>query len=389
MTSSKITSTNTVPVGAASRFSLKHLYWRRQAIASGDFWIRTLPEFLPRVRIGHEEVINVDQSRDLQSCFLLKLLSLPVRFIRWAVSFAPGGIPQLAVWFAAFAASHIGMSAVRNTIIDQFGAAAASVGLVVANEDPIINGTTAPTTTTIARLQALSQIQIPFPDAATAGRQLYRAFYTAISFTTLGSALVAYLHHSSSIHSDESIKSQNAVFFWVAVAANTAALASLANASPLGLMPAFTASDDDDDTIVRDDKLKFQVRGLTRISRHPLILPVVPWGICNAVLAGNSVSDWILFGGLAVYAVAGCAAQDLRVSRHEGSVGTVFSATDDDDNQLEAFFDSTSFVPFGAVIDGRQSLHDIVQEVPWVAVVLAVPVAYAIETAMIKWLASV
>jgi hypothetical protein len=96
-----------------------------------------------------------------------------------------------------------------------------------------------------------------------------------------------------------------------AVAANTASLSSLANASPLGLVPGFetaaTAQGDNEKTTTRgksglpqlnrNDSLKFQVRGLTRITRHPLILPVVPWGMANAILMGGRLQDWIFFGG--------------------------------------------------------------------------------------------
>lgn len=110
-----------------------------------------------------------------------------------------------------------------------------------------------------------------------------------------------------------------------------AVVASLFNASPLGLMPSFEGDPGGSRGtgpenalaagIRRDDTLIFTARGLTRITRHPLILPVVPWGFATAYLA----CDWILFGGLSIYAVAGWFAQDLRVIREEGSVGTVFS----------------------------------------------------------------
>ena len=73
----------------------------------------------------------------------------------------------------------------------------------------------------------------------------------------------------------------------------------------------------------RDDRLKLSPAGLTRITRHPLILPVVPWGFANAFLTGSHECDLALFAGLAVYAVAGCKAQDLRVEA-SAQVGTVF-----------------------------------------------------------------
>jgi uncharacterized membrane protein len=91
-----------------------------------------------------------------------------------------------------------------------------------------------------------------------------------------------------------------------------------------------------------------------------------------------------LFGGLALYAVLGCAAQDLRVSRQEGSVGTTFG----DFDQLQVFFQDTSFVPFGSVLQGKQSIRDIVAEVPWAAFVLGIVLGSAIENALLQWLLS-
>mmetsp|Transcript_26064 Transcript_26064/g.56228 ORF Transcript_26064/g.56228 Transcript_26064/m.56228 type:complete len:238 (+) Transcript_26064:3-716(+) len=199
-----------------------------------------------------------------------------------------------------------------------------------------------------------------------------------------------------------------------------AAIASLFNASPLGLMPSFekdassssqeennkpinvaaARNDDDDDTITsiagirRDDTIKFTTRGLTRITRHPLILPVVPWGFATAYLAGGRPCDWILFGGLSCYAVVGCFAQDLRVSREEGSVGTVFQTEssrisqqqmldldegEEERERLRLFFDETSFIPFKAVIDGRQSLEDVVKEFPWIQLLVGTLAGVVIE----------
>lgn len=159
-----------------------------------------------------------------------------------------------------------------------------------------------------------------FPDADTAGRQIYRAGYTFVSFFTLGSAFAAYLTASSSTSAD--MNSDATGFLHTACVATAAlsfgaSIASLTNASPLGLMPSFeqtqSSSSGDKQTILlsaspgdtlgirRDDSLKFTARGLTRITRHPLILPVVPWGFATSYLAGNRPCDYILFGGLALY----------------------------------------------------------------------------------------
>ena len=147
----------------------------------------------------------------------------------------------------------------------------------------------------------------------------------------------------------------------------------------------------------RDDTLKFTARGLTRITRHPLILPVVPWGFATAQLAGGRPCDLILFGGLSVYAIAGCFCQDLRVIREEGSVGTVFqtesmdtkegvSEEEQERTQLRSFFEQTSFIPFKAVFDGRQSLVDIRSEAPWLQFFIGMVVGVFMEEKILQFL---
>merc|ERR1712238_84074 len=99
----------------------------------------------------------------------------------------------------------------------------------------------------------------------------------------------------------------------------------------------------------------------------------------TSILVGGQTQDYVLFGGLAVYAIVGCYCQDLRVIREEGSVGTVFvfdnyvdvdvdvddyntmgdprtmtkPKTKTKNHKLITFYNETSFVPFGAVFDGR------------------------------------
>ena len=285
--------------------------------------------------------------------------------------------PILSFWVLAFASSHIGMSAIRSKIIQSLGEAAKSLNLV-GNEDWTLPRWWPGDNTGGSRI---------FPDDLTAGRQVYRVLYTLISFVTLGSALGAYLHSSSitgGMSSSATMQSTNSAVYnlclFSAALSFGAAIASIFNASPLGLMPSFedVSSDDNESNSIagirRDDTLKFTTSGLTRITRHPLILPVVPWGFATAYLAGGRPCDYILFGGLSIYALVGCFAQDLRVIREEGSVGTVFQTesgqrlegTDEDERtQLRSFFEDTSFVPFKAVLDGRQDLDDIIREGPW------------------------
>lgn len=313
-----------------------------------------------------------------------------------------GDEATLALWVAAFASSHIGMSATRSTIISALGDVATSLDLVGRKEWKLPDWWPGDT----------SGGDRLFPDADTAGRQIYRAGYTFISFFTLGSAFAAYLTASSASSADMS--SDTAGFLHngcMATAALSfgASIASLTNASPLGLMPSFEqtqsstsslSSSSGDEQILspspgetlggirRDDSLKFTAKGLTRITRHPLILPVVPWGFATSWLAGNRLCDSTLFCGLALYAVAGCFAQDLRVVREEGSVGTVFKPTDsaEEGQRLNDFFQETSFLPFGAVLDGRQKLGDIVEELPWPGFIVGLALGWLLEGKILQLL---
>jgi NnrU protein len=289
---------------------------------------------------------------------------------------------SLAFWMFTFASSHIGMSATRERLIQACGEAVDATNIVG----------------TGIRLPSYWPgddvgKDVLFPDKVTAGRQFYRLGYTLVSFTTLGSAFTSYLASMVETPPHGPPTDDGTTYYSLlmacAVAANTASLTSLVNASPLSLVPGFqvgAADGGDGRPLSRDDSMKFNVRGLTRITRHPLILPVVPWGVANAMLVGHRPCDWLLFGGLAAYAVAGCAAQDLRVIRKEGSVGTVFLPNE---SSLQEFFDATSFVPFGAVVDGRQKLGDVLREVPWLAVAMGGFVGYQIEEAMLHFLAAV
>jgi uncharacterized membrane protein len=292
---------------------------------------------------------------------------------------------DLSAWVFAFASSHIGMSAIRSQLISSIGDVTDLLNLV-GNDEWTLPSYWPGDNTGGNRI---------FPDKLTAGRQVYRALYTVVSFATLGSAFAAYLA-SSAHYSDGSLEQSTSVYNACLAAASLsfgAAIASLFNASPLGLMPSFEGSNSDGAIagIKRDDRIKFTTRGLTRLTRHPLILPVVPWGLSTAYLAGNRPCDYILFGGLSLYAIAGCYAQDLRVIREEGSVGTVFQTEarqemSDERTQLRAFFANTSFVPFKAVFDGRQSLDDVLREVPWLQFVLGAIVGRFLELRLLNLL---
>lgn len=235
-----------------------------------------------------------------------------------------------------------------------------------------------------------------FPDSDTAGRQLYRFFYTIVSFVTLGGAFSTYIAvDDANVITLTLTDTQYLVCSIIVALSGAFSLSSAVNASPLSLVPSFQKSSDVSSNgidpgktfagIQRNDALKFEPRGLTRITRHPLILPVVPWGVATSFLAGGRLADFIMFCGLALYAIAGCACQDLRIVREEGSIGTVFETSNADiSSQLNAFYAQTSFVPFGALQDGRQSWSSLMIEFPILPFMASIPLAVLVENALLQ-----
>jgi len=365
----------------------------------------------------------------------------------------------LLFWVTAFASSHIGMSAIRQNLIqDVFGKFLADNVLgIVGNKNLKLpdywpGDSSSPTSSSSS---SSSSIHVDgngnskgngnalFPDIETTGRQFYRIFYTIVSFLTLGKSFSIYLSVNNLKDNNNNNNGitdfiggsawndNNSIIiitcYVVATLSGAFSLASLVNASPLGLMPAFRRKEKNNLTtmltneestttttttiapgdtvmgIARDDDLKFEPKGLTRITRHPLILPVVSWGMSTSILVGGQTQDYVLFGGLALYAIVGCYCQDLRVIREEGSVGTVFVFDNDIDiddyntmadtmtktknHKLSNFYNETSFVPFGAVFDGRQSWKKVLEEFPILPFFLfGIPASFIIETILLQFL---
>jgi uncharacterized membrane protein len=109
--------------------------------------------------------------------------------------------------------------------------------------------------------------------------------------------------------------------------------------------------------------------------------------VATSYLAGGRTSDFVLFGGLACYAIAGCACQDLRIIRKEGSVGTVMRPSSNEvGTLLENFYMKTSFVPFAAVVDGRQSMNNLVKEFPIIPFIVGIPIGILIQDILLQLL---
>ena len=103
-----------------------------------------------------------------------------------------------------------------------------------------------------------------------------------------------------------------------------------------------------------DPRAALEPRGLVRVTRHPLFAAFALWGIGHVVINGF-LSDLIFFGGFVAFAIVGAQHQDARKRVDLGEVYAAFQAR-------------TSFVPFAAILSGRNRFAP--GEMPWPALLV-------------------
>ena len=92
-------------------------------------------------------------------------------------------------------------------------------------------------------------------------------------------------------------------------------VAGLVQPSPAGMVP-----------------VRPEVRGVARITRHPVLMGFGLWGIAHLMLAVVHASELAFFGGFPIFAIVGCEHQDRRkLATSEG---------------YRAFHAATPFLPF-------------------------------------------
>ncbi len=128
----------------------------------------------------------------------------------------------------------------------------------------------------------------------------------------------------------------------------TLLIASFAQPSALGMAPASP-----------------EVRGLARITRHPMNMGFVAIAVGHLLLNGFT-NDLVFFGGLGLYGLLGSVAQDRRKR----------AATAD---RLAEYFEQTSILPFAAIVTGRNRLA--LAELPWAGLAIG-----ALAAAGFYWL---
>jgi uncharacterized membrane protein len=105
-----------------------------------------------------------------------------------------------------------------------------------------------------------------------------------------------------------------------------------------------------------------QAYGITRITRHPTFAAFFLFGLAHCLMNGW-LTDLLFFGGFAVFSWVGATHQDARkVVEVPG---------------YAEFKDATSFIPFGAILDRKQSLE--LGELRWGVIFVGLVVFYLVR----------
>lgn len=97
-------------------------------------------------------------------------------------------------------------------------------------------------------------------------------------------------------------------------------------------------------------------RGILRVTRHPMLWAFATWGVLHLVAIGTA-SMAVLAGAIIVTALAGMPSLDAKYAKREPERWPAFAAT-------------TSTLPFGAILAGRNRLA--LRELGWWRPLLAV-----------------
>jgi uncharacterized membrane protein len=107
-----------------------------------------------------------------------------------------------------------------------------------------------------------------------------------------------------------------------------------------------------------------QVRGMTRITRHPFLWGTALWALVHFVINGDAASS-VLFGSLLLLALGGTASIDAKRRRTYGE-------------RWEQFARETSNVPFAAIAAGRNRLGPALREIGVVRPLIAIAIFAAV-----------
>ena len=160
------------------------------------------------------------------------------------------------------------------------------------------------------------------------GEWPFRAVYSVVSFLTLGPAAAIWWGHRQLGPElwDLPFWLTRAAALPLMLLALTLLLLMLASPSPASMLPGV-----------------FKVRGVLRITRHPLNMAFAAFGLAHLV-ANGALGDVVFFGQFVALGVLGSYHQDARKIREKGE-------------PYREFMEQTSVMPFAAIILGRTRLE--------------------------------
>jgi uncharacterized membrane protein len=175
---------------------------------------------------------------------------------------------------------------------------------------------------------------------AAVGEQAYRGIYSLVAFATLGPLIYEFARHK---HAGSILwyLRADAPMRWLAWLLMLAALiffvASFINPNPGGIgAPTATA----------------EPRGILKITRHPGFIGFILFGLAHMLMNGWA-GDVIFFAMFPVIGILGAVHQDQRRIRDLGA-------------RYRDFVAKTSFMPFAALVSGRQRWT--AADTPWAAI---------------------
>jgi uncharacterized membrane protein len=112
------------------------------------------------------------------------------------------------------------------------------------------------------------------------------------------------------------------------------------------------------------------VRGIARVTRHPVLMGLGLWGFAHLLLTQVYLSELVFFGGFPLFAVIGCEHQDQRKREALGAPYRAFAA-------------ATPFLPFGSLGFAK----GLVEMPAPIAIALGIGIAVAVRRWAHVWLA--
>jgi uncharacterized membrane protein len=175
--------------------------------------------------------------------------------------------------------------------------------------------------------------------AAVLGEQPFRGVYSLVAIATLAPLIVTFAHHKHAgpmLWYLRDIGAVRGLTFILMLAGLIFFAGSFVTPNPGGI----------------GASSETRVRGILKITRHPNFVAFILFGIAHMLMNGW-VGDLFFFGTFVVLGVAGGIHQDERKLKELGE-------------PYRRLVEETSFIPGGAIIEGRQRLAS--SDIPWAAI---------------------